>query len=98
MNCGTIPKLKQSDTLGACRRLIGWLGLEPPPNGEIMITREDILKLVDEDNDFFEVAYKYYVGHIDYKRWHNPEYDEEFDSDFILRHWDKIAHFMRGRL
>jgi hypothetical protein len=65
---------------------------------KIMITKDDIIKLVAEDNNFFEMAYKYYVGHIDYMRWHNSEYNEDFDSDFILKHWDKIAQFIRGNL
>ena len=63
-----------------------------------MITRDDIIKLVAENDDFFKTAYNYYVGHIDYMRWFEPEYNEDFDSDFILKHWDKIALFNRGEL
>ena len=65
-----------------------------------MITKEIVNRLVDEDINFFESVYKYYVGHISYERWakNNPDYNEDFTDEFVLKHWDKICQFMRGEL
>ena len=57
--------------------------------------KSEIIELLN-DSDFFNIAYKYYLGHIDFKRWTNPEYNEDFDSDFIIKHWDSISIFMRS--
>ena len=63
-----------------------------------MITKETIHRLIDEDVNFFQSVYKYYVGHIQYERWHNPEYIEDFTDEFVLKHWDKICKYMKGDL
>jgi len=31
-------------------------------------------------------------------RWFEPEYNEDFTADFVLKHWDEIALFQRGEL
>ena len=70
----------------------------PSLTGVNMITKEDVNRLVDEDTNFIESVYRYYVGHIQYMRWHTPEYNEDLTDEFVLKHWDKIAEFMRGKL
>ena len=61
-----------------------------------MITKEMIVKLIKSGNDnFIDMARRYHLDHIALEKFTNPEYYEEFNSDFILKHWDKIADYMR---
>tara|TARA_Y100000004_G_scaffold193451_1_gene256017 strand:+ start:482 stop:682 length:201 start_codon:yes stop_codon:yes gene_type:complete len=61
-----------------------------------MVTKEMIDKLMDSDiNNFIDMARRYHLDHIALEKFTNPEYFVEFNSDFILSHWDKISDFMR---
>ena len=63
-----------------------------------MVTKKEIKQLIDEDITFLKIATAFYQGHIDYMRWFEPEYNEDFNADFVLKHWDEIALFQRGEL
>ena len=63
-----------------------------------MITKDEVARLIDEDVTFKKIAKAFYKDHIDYMRWFEPEYNEDFDEDFVLKHWDEIALFQRGEL
>ncbi len=63
-----------------------------------MITKETLDLIIDsgQGKDFLEMARRYHLDHIALEKFTNPEYYEEFNSDFILKHWDKIADYMRS--
>ena len=63
-----------------------------------MITKKEVEKRINEDVTFKKIAKQFYKGHIDYMRWFEPEYNEDFNEDFILKYWDEIALFQRGEL
>jgi len=63
-----------------------------------MITKDEVARLIDEDVTFLKIATAFYKGHIDYMRWFEPEYNEDFNADFVLKHWDEIALFKRGEI
>ena len=49
-----------------------------------MITKDEVERLIDEDITFLKIATAFYQGHIDYMRWFEPEYNEDFTADFVF--------------
>lgn len=60
-----------------------------------LITNQDILRLINFDDLFYEVAKTYYEEYIAWKRYDNCEYNEDFDVNFINREYDEIVKHYR---
>ena len=55
-----------------------------------LILNRDILRLINLDDLFFEVAKTYYEEYIEWKRYDNCEYNEDFDINFINENMTKL--------